>query len=61
MAQLEGPLNIGQIAVACSLGYADFRLTDHPWRDGRPKLAKWIEAFNGRPAMKATYFARPAR
>ena len=61
MAQLGGALNIGQIAVACALGYADFRLTDHHWRDGRAKLAKWIEAFNERPAMKATYFARPNR
>lgn len=59
MKELDGPLNIGQIAVACSLGYADFRLVDHLWHDGRPKLAKWIETFNERPSMKATYFPRP--
>ena len=59
MSQLDGPVTIGQIAVACGLGYADFRLTDHSWRDGRPKLTAWIASFNERPAMKATFFARP--
>jgi glutathione S-transferase len=58
MKQLEGPINIGQIAVATGLGYCDFRLTTHQWRDGRPRLAQWIAAFNERPAMKATFFAR---
>jgi glutathione S-transferase len=61
MDQLGAALNLGQIAVACALGYADFRLTRHQWRDGRPKLAKWIEAFNERPSMKATFFTRPNR
>ena len=61
MAQLDGVINIGQIAVATGLGYCDFRLTEHQWRDGRPKLAQWIAAFNERPAMKATFFARPNR
>lgn len=61
MDQLGAALNLGQIAVACALGYADFRLIRHQWRDGRPKLAKWIEAFNERPSMKATFFTRPNR
>ena len=61
MALLDGPPNIGQIAVACGLGYCDFRLTGHAWRDGRPKLAQWIAAFNERPSMQATFFARPNR
>jgi len=59
MTQLEGPINIGQIAVASGLGYCDFRLTAHQWRDGRPKLAQWIATFNERPSMKATFFPRP--
>jgi glutathione S-transferase len=59
ISQLDGVINIGQISVACGLGYADFRLTSHSWREGRPKLTAWIAAFNDRPAMKATYFARP--
>lgn len=59
IAQLDGPINIGQIAVACGLGYADFRLTSHSWREGRPKLTAWIAQFNERPAMKATFFPRP--
>jgi glutathione S-transferase len=60
MAWLDGPINIGQIAVGCGLGYADFRLTGYSWRDGHPKLAAWIAQFNERPSMKATYFARPS-
>ena len=59
ISQLDGPINIGQIAVACGLGYADFRLTSHSWRDGRPKLTAWIANFNERPSMKATFFPRP--
>lgn len=61
MKQLDGPINIGQIAVATGLGYCDFRLIGHQWRDGRPKLAEWIAAFGERPSMKATFFARPSR
>jgi len=59
MAWLDGPINIGQIAVGCGLGYVDFRLTGYSWREGHPKLAAWIAQLNERPSMKATYFARP--
>jgi glutathione S-transferase len=38
-------LDIGSIAVACALGYLDFRFGSEPWRDGHPKLAAWYEAF----------------
>lgn len=59
MDWLRGGLNIGQIAVATGLGYADFRLDDFEWRDGRPKLAAWIGEFNERASMKETFFERP--
>ena len=51
---LEGPLNIGQIGIACALGYVDFRHADRDWRSANPALAEWFAAFSTRPAMEAT-------
>ncbi|MFB0922756.1 MAG: glutathione S-transferase [Alphaproteobacteria bacterium] len=51
---LKGPVTIGQIAVACALGYRDFRFNDMDWRAGRPNLAAWYEAFAARPSMTNT-------
>ncbi len=52
--ELGGGLNIGQIAVACALGYLDFRFGDMNWRKGRPKLAAWYDKFSRRKSMQAT-------
>lgn len=49
-----GRVDIGTIAAACALGYLDFRFADRPWREGRPQLAAWFEAFAARPSMVAT-------
>ena len=54
MAHLAGPLDAGQIAVGCALGYLDFRLGPREWRAGRPALADWEKRFAARPAMLAT-------
>ena len=51
---LSGSLTIGHIAVACALGYLDFRHPGREWRESRPKLAAWYAAFAERPSMKAT-------
>lgn len=51
---LEGPVTIGQIAVACALGYLDLRWDADQWRDGRPKLAAWFESFSQRPSIDST-------
>jgi glutathione S-transferase len=40
----KGLSDIGAIAVACALGYLDFRFADEPWRDAHPKLAAWFAA-----------------
>ena len=45
---------IGEIAVACALGYIDFRLPDLDWKDSHPKLSAWYARFCEYPAMKAT-------
>jgi glutathione S-transferase len=43
----ETAILVGEIAVACSLGFIDFRLGDD-WRAGRPRLAGWFERFGAR-------------
>lgn len=54
MAHLAGPLDAGQIAVGCALGYLDFRHGARGWRQGRPALTAWEARFAERPAMAAT-------
>ncbi|MDK3016893.1 glutathione S-transferase [Pseudodonghicola flavimaris] len=54
MELLSGPLNMGQIAVACALGYLDFRHPGRDWRSGCPQLAAWYADFESRPSMIAT-------
>lgn len=54
MSHLAGPVNAGQIAVGCALGYLDLRHAGRAWRDGRPALAEWHAAFAARPSMLDT-------
>lgn len=54
MSHLAGPLDMGQIAVACALGYLDFRHNARGWRKGNDALAKWYESFSQRPSMQAS-------
>jgi glutathione S-transferase len=54
IGELSGPLTIGTVAVACALGYLDFRFGSENWRASRPKLAAWYEDFAQRPSMKST-------
>ena len=49
---------ICDIAAACALGYLDFRFGAEPWRDGRPRLAAFFEAFTRRPAWAQSDPAR---
>jgi glutathione S-transferase len=51
---LTGEVNAAKIAVACALGYVDFRLSDLGWRDSCPKLAAWYAEISEMPPMKAT-------
>lgn len=54
MSHLSGPLDMGQIAVACALAYVDFRHDARGWRKGNDALAAWFERFDSRDAMMAT-------
>ena len=54
MSHLTGPLDMGQIAVACALAYIDLRHDARGWRDGHADLAAWHRTFMARDAMRAT-------
>jgi len=60
-AGLGEPVTIGAIAIACALGYLDLRFAADAWRQGRPALAGWYEAFAKRSSMLATELKDPAR
>lgn len=54
MSHLNGPLNMGQIAVACALAYVDLRHDARNWRMGNDALAAWFADFAARPSMTDT-------
>jgi glutathione S-transferase len=54
LSHLEGPVHMGQIAVACALGYLDLRYPERDWRKGRPGLTAWEATFAARPSMTST-------
>ena len=49
---LSRPLDIVQIALACVLGYADFRFTDCGWRKAYPNLDAFNARMLERPSIK---------
>jgi glutathione S-transferase len=48
------PVGIGHIAIACALGYMDFRFAGLGWRAGHGRIARWYDAFAQRPSMIRT-------
>lgn len=54
MSHLHGPLDMGQISVACALSYVDFRHDARGWRTGNDALAAWHTEFESRASMQAT-------
>jgi glutathione S-transferase len=46
--------DIGTIAIACALGYLDFRYPEFDWRDDSPALAAWFADFSKRPSLQKT-------
>ncbi|WP_204115008.1 glutathione S-transferase [Shimia biformata] len=54
MSHLSGPLDMGQIAVGCALGYLDFRHDARNWRHGHDALAAWYAEFSQRDSMVKT-------
>ena len=54
--ELGERVDVGTIAIACALGYLDFRFASLAWRDRHPNTAAWFEWFGGRESMM---FTRP--
>ena len=52
-AELDGPSDIGQIALATALSWIEFRGLA-PFKNGRPRLSRWYDGFCRRPSMRAT-------
>ena len=50
---LDGPLTLGQIALACALSWIEFRHLPG-FRERRPRLARWYDRFCQRSSMLAT-------
>ena len=51
---LATPPDVGQIALACALGYRDFRF-EGSWRKDHPRLVAWLDKFAAQvPAFAAT-------
>lgn len=50
----DSPLTIDQIALACALGYLDFRNSDYAWRQSFSALARWHAVISQREAYKST-------
>ena len=53
-AVLRDRVDVGSIAIACALGYLDFRFADFGWPARYPQVAAWWAQFNQRPSMVAT-------
>jgi hypothetical protein len=51
---IDNPPDVGQITLACALGYRDFRFPG-TWRPNHPRLSAWLDDFAARvPAFAAT-------
>jgi glutathione S-transferase len=46
--------DLGDIALACALGYLDLRHGDLDWRSEAPALARWFEGVSARPSIAST-------
>lgn len=53
-ATLDGPSTLDRLTLGAALGFLDFRFPEDGWREERPKLAKWFEAYEETPPMATT-------
>jgi len=49
-----GVSDVSQIALACCLGYADFRFSGFGWLARAPRVSAWHHEFMQRPSMSTT-------
>ncbi len=60
-ALLSDEVRIAQIALGCTLGFMEAFLEPLDWRDNRPKISEWYEAFAARDSMRATEPQPPSK
>lgn len=48
------PFTIGHVAIACALGYLDYRFDAWSWRSRAPRLAAWAAEVAARPSLQHT-------
>jgi glutathione S-transferase len=53
-ALAAAPFGIGQVTIACALGYLDYRFDSIGWRALAPRLAAWQATVAQRPSLQAT-------
>jgi glutathione S-transferase len=53
-AEVAGRIDVGTIALGCTLGYLDFRFGSIGWREKCPALAAWFAVFAKRESMVKT-------
>ncbi len=53
-ANLPAEADMGAVAVACAIGWLDFRFPDLKWRDNAPELSAWFDRFSVRPSFSST-------
>jgi glutathione S-transferase len=47
-------VDLGTVAIACALGYIEFRYPELEWRRRAPRASVWFAAFRERASMRAT-------
>jgi glutathione S-transferase len=47
-------MNLGDVACACALFWAEYRMPELRWRDQHPNLKGWAERMEARPSFAAT-------
>ena len=53
-SEFVNPLSIGEISVACAIGYMDFRNVADGWRQEFPNLGRWYDEIQKRPSFSQT-------
>ena len=51
---MDAQINLGHIAIACAMGYIDFRMPHLKWRDHHLELSAWYQEMRLRASMQAT-------
>jgi len=54
VAKFPAAPTIGEVAIACAIGYLDLRAPEDGWRSRYPGLAQWLDNFSQRPSLQAT-------